>query len=49
MLPGSTKYTDHIIEVKPECLKCSYYNPKVQVAYKCYIKGTCPAYSKKNK
>ena len=33
-----------MIKVKDTCLRCGYYNPKVGTKYKCYIRGSCPAW-----
>lgn len=30
-------------KLKDECLDCSYLNPKATNAYKCHVRGSCPA------
>lgn len=36
--------------VKPECLHCEYWIPSRGLTrYKCYVRGTCPAFEEKQK
>ena len=33
---------------KPVCVKCYYFNPRIynpELAYRCYVLGSCPAIS----
>jgi hypothetical protein len=42
-MPKVTLLIENAKAIKPECLNCTFLNPKATATYKCHVKGRCPA------